>query len=188
MTGVHHRQGPTSARGFTLIEVLIAASVLLLSMTGLLTVQLTGVRLSQNAYHRTQATNLAYQMTDYLRAACDSIDAYTGETLCRSGNQNPNDERACTISAESNVTGHTIADENLRAWWSAINDANLPFWYATVQARDARLVNVVVQWDDTRATETALDSAEIKTSCLGGPIPAPMEEVCFTTAPCGATL
>jgi type IV pilus assembly protein PilV len=181
------RSGPAGAPGFTLIEVLLAASILLLCMTGLLTVQLTGIRLSQNAYHRTQATNLAYQMTDYLRSACASLDAYEGETLCHAGSRNPNDRRVCSISAPADIPADpsSMVDDNLRAWWSTIDAADLPSWFATVQPRGTQLVQVIVQWDDTRATETATDATEAKTSCLGGAIPAPMEEVCLTTDPCG---
>lgn len=174
-------------RGFSLIEVLLAAAVLLLAMTGLLTIQMVGIKLSKNAYHRTQATNLAYQMTDYLRANCAALDAYLGETLCRSGSRNPNDKRACGISALNDITDDaaSLVDDNLSAWWTAIDDAALPNWFATVQPGGGELVHVIVQWDDSRATETATDNAEAKTSCLGSPIPVPMEEVCLTTDPCG---
>jgi type IV pilus assembly protein PilV len=193
MTRACRRRGPgiRQAVGFTLIEVLIAASILVLSMTGLLTIQLVGIKISKNAYHRTQATNLAYQMTDYLRAGCGSISAYEGETLCRSGSRNPNDGRACSLSALDDIADDagSMADENLRAWWDAIDAAELPNWFATVQPQGTTgLVHVIVQWDDSRATETAVDAAESKTSCLGARIPAPMEEVCLTTNPCGAGL
>jgi type IV pilus assembly protein PilV len=178
------------AQGFTLIEVLIAASILLLSMTGLLTAQLLSIKISKNAYHRTQATNLAYQMTDYLRASCASIDTYVGQTLCRSGSRNPNDSRNCDIASSADIAddANSMVDDNLRAWWSAIDEAELPSWFATVQRAGPDLVHVIVQWDDTRATETAADATEAKTSCLGSAIPSPMEEVCLTTDPCGGSV
>jgi type IV pilus assembly protein PilV len=185
-SGTRHCQA-ARARGFSLIEVLLAATILLLSMTGLLTIQLMGIKISKNSYHRTQATNLAYQMTDYLRANCDAIDSYTGETLCRAGSRNPNDNRSCSISAPDTVTddADSVVDDNLRAWWTGIDDSDLPNWFATVQPLGTQLVQVIVQWDDSRATETAADATEAKTSCLGSAIPAPMEEVCLTTDPCG---
>jgi hypothetical protein len=52
---------------------------------------------------------------------------------------------------------------------------------------DTNLVSVVVQWDDTRATEGSSDIGEAeeeKKSCLGDAVPALMEEVCLTTLPC----
>jgi type IV pilus assembly protein PilV len=180
------RRARRPQRGFSLIEVLIAAGVLLLCLTGLLTIQMVGIKISKSSYHRTQATNLAYQMTDYMRANCGALDAYEGQTLCRSGQRNPNDRRACSISALADIADDpdSVVDDNLRDWWRALDAATLPNWYATVQPHGARLVHVIVQWDDSRATETAPDAAEAKTSCRGGAIPVPMEEVCLTTDPC----
>ena len=173
-------------RGYSLIEVLLAAAILLLSMTGLLTIQLVGIKISKNSFHRTQATNLAYQMTDYMRANCGALAGYTGQTLCRAGERNPNDRRSCSVSALAEITDNpdSVVDDNLRQWWSAIDGADLPNWFATVQPLGGDLVQIIVQWDDSRATETAPDKAEAKTSCLGNTIPAPMEEVCLTTDPC----
>jgi type IV pilus assembly protein PilV len=169
-----------------MIEVLLAATILLLSMTGLLTIQMVGIKISKNSYHRAQATNLAYQMTDYLRANCGSVDAYFGHSLCRGGTRNPNDDRSCDIPAASSVEedANSVVDDNLRDWWRAIDVSGLPNWFATVAPLGDNLVHVIVQWDDSRATETAPDAEEAKTSCLGGAIPAPMEEVCLTTDPC----
>jgi type IV pilus assembly protein PilV len=194
----HRRLGPgqgtgrprvatSPSSGFSLIEVLLASSILLLSMTGLLTIQMVGIKLSKNAYHRTQATNLAYQMTDYLRANCVALDDYVGETLCRDGSRSPNDKRDCSIGAlkEIEYDAASLVDDNLGAWWTAIDTADLPNWFATVQPGGGELIHIIVQWDDSRATETATDSGEAKTSCLGNAIPAPMEEVCLTTDPCG---
>jgi len=78
-------------RGYTLIEVLIAAAILLVSTTGLLTMQLVSIRITQDAYHRTLATSLAYEMTEYVRANCglDGAEAadYLGYTLCEDGSR-----------------------------------------------------------------------------------------------------
>lgn len=54
--------------GFTLLEVLIALLVLSLGLLGLAGLQAYAMRNNQSANFRTQATNLAYQMTDMIRA------------------------------------------------------------------------------------------------------------------------
>lgn len=54
--------------GFTLIEILIAMVVLGIGLLGLAGLQATGLRNSHSAYHRSQATQLAYDMADRMRA------------------------------------------------------------------------------------------------------------------------
>lgn len=53
--------------GFTLIEVLVAMVVLALGLLGLAAVQTTSLRNNQSAYFRSQATQLAYDITDRMR-------------------------------------------------------------------------------------------------------------------------
>ena len=183
-------RGRSACRGYTLIEVLLTATIVLLAMTGILTTQMVGIKITQNAYHRTQATTLAYQMTDYLRANCGKLSDYTGMNFCRSGSRAANDERDCSIGDLSDISADntTVVDDDLRAWWTAIDGSGLPNWYATIQqATGTNLIYVVVQWDDTHTTEGGMNPEELeesKTSCLGTAIPAPMEEVCLTTLPC----
>jgi type IV pilus assembly protein PilV len=164
-------------------------------MTGILTTQMVGIKITQNAYHRTQATTLAYQMTDYLRANCSALSDYAGLTFCHAGNRGANDERDCTIDAASDDAPETVAEDDLNNWWTAIDESGLPNWYAKIaQAANTSLVYVVVQWDDTHSTEGSMNPDELeeaKTSCLETAfpssetaIPAPMEEVCLTTLPC----
>ena len=187
----------SACRGYTLIEVLLTGTIVLIAMTGILTTQMVGIKITQNAYHRTQATTLAYQMTDYLRANCSALSDYVSLSLCRSGNRAANDKRNCTIEDASDISADntTVVDDDLRAWWTAIDGSGLPNWYATIaQAANTGLVYVVVQWDDTHSTESSMNPSELeesKTSCLETAfpssetaIPAPMEEVCLTTLPC----
>ena len=55
-------------RGFTLLEVLIALLVLSIGLLGLAALQTVGMRSSQMANMRTLATQIAYDMTDRMRA------------------------------------------------------------------------------------------------------------------------
>ena len=54
--------------GFTLIEVLIAMLVLAVGLLGLAGLQATSLRNNQSAYHRSQATQLAYDIADRMRS------------------------------------------------------------------------------------------------------------------------
>lgn len=54
--------------GFTLLEVLIAMVVLAVGLLGLAAVQATSLKNNQSAYFRSQATQLAYDITDRMRA------------------------------------------------------------------------------------------------------------------------
>lgn len=58
---------PRSARGFTLIEVLIAVVILSVGLLGLAGLQATSLRNNHSAYLRSQATTLAYDIIDRMR-------------------------------------------------------------------------------------------------------------------------
>lgn len=58
----------TKSRGFTLIEVLVAMVVLGIGLLGVATLQFTSVKGAQDAYTRSQASFLAYAVTDAMRA------------------------------------------------------------------------------------------------------------------------
>lgn len=64
--------------GTTLIEVLVTILVMSVGLLGLAALQGFSLQAGQSAYYRTQATNLAYEVTDFARvnrsaamAACD---------------------------------------------------------------------------------------------------------------------
>lgn len=57
-----------SIKGFTLIEVLIAMLILAVGLLGLAGMQARSIRANLSAYNRSQATQLAYNMADRMRA------------------------------------------------------------------------------------------------------------------------
>lgn len=61
--------------GFTLLEVLIALLILSIGLLGHAKLQLVGVRANTNAYLRTQATSLAQDFAERLRANRDAANA-----------------------------------------------------------------------------------------------------------------
>lgn len=72
------RTGAPRQRGTTLIEVLVTILVMSIGLLGLAALQGFSLQAGQGAYYRTQATNLAYEVSDFARvnrsaaiAACD---------------------------------------------------------------------------------------------------------------------
>jgi type IV pilus assembly protein PilV len=64
---------PISARGFTMLEVLVAILVLSLGLLGLAGLQTVSLRNNTGAAQRTIATQLAYDMADRMRANYASV-------------------------------------------------------------------------------------------------------------------
>jgi type IV pilus assembly protein PilV len=56
------------ARGFTLLEMLVALLVLSFGLLGMAGLQATGLRNNSNAYHRTQASVIALDIIERMRA------------------------------------------------------------------------------------------------------------------------
>lgn len=63
--------------GFTLIEVLIAVVILAGGLLGLAVLQAASLKNNQSAYNRSQATQLAYDMADRVRANVAGAGTYT---------------------------------------------------------------------------------------------------------------
>jgi type IV pilus assembly protein PilV len=61
--------------GFSLVEVLVALLVLSIGLLGLAMLQVQGMKYNTNSYQRTQATLLAYDIIDRIRANKVGADA-----------------------------------------------------------------------------------------------------------------
>ena len=133
-------------RGFTLIEVLIATLVLAVGLLGLAGLQAASLRNNQSAYYRSQATQLAYDLADKMRANVAGAATYIAIT--------PN---AATAKANClTTTGCTPADmaeNDLFEWNNAINN-NLPSGTVTVTIT-AGVFTITVNWDDDKDGDTS---------------------------------
>jgi type IV pilus assembly protein PilV len=149
MTSIHQKT-PISGRhgGFTLIEVLVTVIVLAIGLLGLAGLQLGGLRYSYSAYQRSQATIMANDIIDRMRA---------NPTVAGSGSYNISigttpATKSCT-GTSSNCTAAEMAAADLYEWKQSLADV-LP-------AGDGSIVNnggtftVTIQWDDTRGEEAA---------------------------------
>lgn len=123
-------------RGATLIEVLVAMVVLAIGLLGLAGLQATSVQSNYSAYYRSQATILAADITDRMRANRNAAIA-GGYTLSE------------LKSAHSSTTSR--ADKDLNEWLAQVSQ--LPSGKAQI-ARDGAtgIVTVTITWDDTRGS------------------------------------
>jgi type IV pilus assembly protein PilV len=121
--------------GFTLLEVLIAILVLAIGLLGLAGLQVTGLRADHSAFHRSQATMLAYDILDVLRA--NRQDARNGAYNLGLGDGAP--------------TGSSRSAQDLNRWLAELAN-RLPQGDGGVTVAN-NLVTVTVQWDDSRGTQ-----------------------------------
>jgi len=106
------RRFPSSQSGFTLIEVLVSALILAIGLVGVAGLQAVALRNNQSTMLRSQATALAYDLADRMRANVAGVKA---------GNYNP---AAAAISASCNTTTGcnpaALAANDLGEWNAAI--------------------------------------------------------------------
>ena len=107
--------------GFTLIEVLVALFIFSVGLLGLAGMMGQSLRSNHDAYVRTQASILAYDMMDRMRADAGNVLLYQGGdpdpddlTACDPVNVSVLNERICWHDAvKVNLPGGTaVVDEN----------------------------------------------------------------------------
>jgi len=97
------------ASGFTLLEVLVALLVLAIGLLGLAALQTMSMKFSHQSYERTQATLLAYDILDCMRA-------------------NPNGDYSATASSDpgcisASCTANQLAEHDLFHWRKAVQNS-----------------------------------------------------------------
>ena len=123
--------------GFTLLEVMIALLVLSIGLLGLAALQTTGLRSNQMATMRTLATQIAYDMTDRMRANPGGVAQYVIAT-----NETPADPPV------------TRADNDLTEWRTQV--VRLPGGLSRITQSAGPPVTheITVFWDEERKGAT----------------------------------
>jgi type IV pilus assembly protein PilV len=127
-------------RGFTLVEALVTLLVLSIGLLGVAVLQLTSLRANHSASMRSQATLLAYEVVDRMRA--NRNRALAGDYDIDLG--------------DTPGTG-TVAEDDLDMWKT--NLATLPEGDGAIERDvvDGQTIFIVtVQWDDSRGAEAPL--------------------------------
>lgn len=120
------------AKGFGLIEILVSMLVLGIGILGMVGLQLNAMKLNQTAGVRSQATFLAYDIADRMRANTSAALAGAYDI-------------ALTGSAPS---GDTIAAVDLGIWKTALAN-QLPAGAGSI-TRNGLVLRVIVQWDERK--------------------------------------
>lgn len=135
MTKRSQRQYPRSARGFTLVEVLVALLVLSIGMLGIAALYLDSLRASRAALYRTQAVALAADIGDRIRANRNPIDAYDCGGECVAG-----------------TGGNAVAITDINAWLANVQrelpEGTCSLTFAAGAANAPNVYDVAVTWTE----------------------------------------
>ena len=135
----------TQSRGFSLVEVLVALLVLSIGLLGLAALQTTSLQYNTGSYFRTQATFLAYDIIDRMRANSTAIANSDGN-----GYDQPTSS-AVSISVNcdtSSCTSAELATYDVRKWYDRAV-ATLPNATATpptIQIDSSNNVTITIRW------------------------------------------
>ncbi len=135
------RNSRPKQHGFSLLEVLIAVLVLSIGLLGLAGLQATSLRYNHDAQLRGQASLLAYDMADRLRANRDAAVA---------GNY---DGTHTATACQDNFTpaGGAVAARDLDEWRQSLG-CLLPDAQGVV-SRNGDMATITIQWVEDRSVD-----------------------------------
>ena len=141
------------------MEVLIALLVLSIGLLGLAALQSQGMRFNNEAYYRTQATQLAYEIIDAMRGNRDNVADYVITAA---------DLDALRTSTACDVTS-VVVDVQLSCWINRLTDM-LPSAEASIatnanNAGTQFYVDVTVSWMDRELSTSTLDTNKTQARC-----------------------
>ncbi len=149
--------------GFTMLEVLVAIVVLAFGLLGLAGLQADGLRNNTSAYTRSQATLMAYDMLDRMRANTLGVKNGDYDNLMDTTPSNPN----CITSGCSIAQ---LAQTDAYEWSQKLAEV-LPSGQGHITGNGTgSLFTITVMWDDRRTGATGTD-------CSGDPN---VDLTCFT--------
>jgi type IV pilus assembly protein PilV len=134
--------------GFTLIEVLVAVVILAVGLLGLAGMQAKELGSNQSAYNRSQATQLAYDIADRMRANPSAAASYLmnpANAQCAAGDDPCT---TCTSPAKSCATTQ-LAETDLYNWNNDLKGA-LPKGTGRV-AFNGVVYTVTINWDEDKS-------------------------------------
>lgn len=138
--------------GFTLLEVMVALVIFSIGLLGLAGLQSQSLRYNHSAYLQTQATFLAYDILDRMRAnkAQAELGGYNADLSTDGSNNNCNDS---SVSCETSEMAQFDVFE-----WKNLLANRLPDGDGTVAENDD-VFTVTIQWDDPGTPD---DQSEIQ--------------------------
>ena len=155
-------------KGFTLIEVLVAVFVLAIGLLGLAGLQAKSLQFNHSAYQRSQATILAYDIIDRMRA--NLSEARNGSYDIAKADGPPSSANCQTTSTITCANTAIMAAFDLSQWKCSLGtyDANAACTTFGIKGAllegkgfvetDGDIIKVTIEWVDDRTKETT-DSA-----------------------------
>lgn len=131
--------------GFTMIEVLVSMVVLAIGLLGIAGLQVVGMKNNHSSYLRSQATILAYDISDILRSninlvnTTSTFDSYTSSTPGSTVG-------ACTDGTDTTCSPTQMATTDLALWAQSLV-SQLPAGQGVI-SRSGDIFTVRVTWED----------------------------------------
>lgn len=139
----HRAQQPLIQRGFTLLETLIALVVLSIGLLGVAKLVVGAVHANDSGYMRAQATQLAYELLDQMRA--NRPGAIAGNYVTGSGASADCTSAACSPAVLAGLDMYN---------WNQRLAQTLPRGSGTVVTAagvGGTIATITVSWDDSEA-------------------------------------
>jgi type IV pilus assembly protein PilV len=128
------KKHPLHSRGYSLIEVLVAIVVLSLGLLGFAALQITGLTSNKIAGSRSQASVLAYVITDAMRANRANVSTYVH-----------------TVGAAA-PTGTDQASTDVKTWLDALSK-QLPSGDGGITVETTTgVTTITVQWSENKSS------------------------------------
>jgi type IV pilus assembly protein PilV len=118
-------------RGIGLIEVLVALFILAIGVLGAAAMQMNALKFNQNAAVRSQATFLAYEIADAMRA---------NRTVALAGGYD--------LALDDDPPTGAVVGDDLERWRAALSE-RLPAGSGGV-ARNGNVFTITIEWDESR--------------------------------------
>ena len=145
------RSSITNNRGFTLLEILIAVVVLSIGLLGIASLQALGQRSNHSAYLRSQATALAYDMIDRMRANNAGVSGGDYNSIDTTANTYTDPGCASSACSSSQMAQYDMYD------WQQELSTQMPSGNGKVAgAGSGSIFTVTVMWDDDRNGSASL--------------------------------
>lgn len=139
---------PSRQRGMSLIEALVALLILSIGLLGVAGLQMQALRSNHGAHLRSQATVLAHDIADRMRANRTAALA---------------DPSAYNVDFIDVPTGTTLADLDVVAWKQSLADI-LPSGDGAIVVdvdEDRNVATITVQWTDRLGADTFVTESEL---------------------------
>ena len=154
----HHQMLRISRQsGVSLLEVLISIVILTVGLLGTAHMQTTGLVNNQRAYQRSQATLLAYDIADRMRANSPSINSYLTsymELKDALAQDSCNSTESCTATK--------MAENDLYEWKTALATDLKGVQGLITLGGDTYLISIA--WDDNNDGSTDSDDPNFQVS------------------------